>query len=66
MNIACWLERAAASEGDRAALAVGERVCLTYEGLLRRSAGLASTLRRAGLAPGDRVAIAAEESPRLP
>jgi len=64
VNVACWLSRAAASQGERPAIAVGESVLRTYRELAMRAAGLARGLREAcGLDAGDRVAIAAKNHP---
>jgi long-chain acyl-CoA synthetase len=63
MNLALWLERAAKSYPERAAVAVGERVVLSYGQLADRVSRLAGGLRgRFGLNTGDRVAIVAKNS----
>ncbi len=63
MNIASDLERAAHADGNRPALAQGERVVATYAELAVRVARIAGGLRAAGLKPGDRVAVMAKNSP---
>ncbi len=63
MNLALWLERAGKAYPERAAVAAGERVALTYCALAGRVARIAGGLReQLGLQPGDRVAIAARNS----
>ncbi|HEY7246723.1 MAG TPA: AMP-binding protein [Xanthobacteraceae bacterium] len=63
MNLALWLERAGKAYPERAAVAVGERVALTYSALAGRIARIAGALRgRLGLEAGDRVAIIAKNS----
>ncbi len=57
MNLARWLERAAAIDGSRPALALGDAIVCDYRQFADRSARGAGWLRAQGLAPGDRVAL---------
>jgi long-chain acyl-CoA synthetase len=64
VNLAAWLQRAGRSHPEQPAIAVGDRVALTYAQLAARCAGLAGALRsRYGLGPGDRVAVVARNDP---
>ncbi|HEX7289937.1 MAG TPA: AMP-binding protein [Conexibacter sp.] len=64
MNVARWLERAAAGRAELPAIALGESVVASYGQLARRAAALARGLReQCGLQPGERVAIAAKNHP---
>ena len=64
MNVAEFLQRSAAADPTRPALALGTAVTASYGELARRTAVLAGGLRdRYGLAPGARVAIAMANSP---
>ena len=64
MNVAEFLQRSAAADPARPALALGTTVTASYGELARRAAVLAGSLRdRYGLAPGARVAIAMANSP---
>jgi len=55
MNLAHWLERAAAVFGDRPAIASGRSVVCSYRGFAARAARGAGWLHAQGLVPGDRV-----------
>jgi long-chain acyl-CoA synthetase len=64
MNLATWIERAAAAGPGRPALALGHTVVADYAELARRVRALAAALRdRFGLSAGDRVAILAANCP---
>jgi len=64
MNLAGLLQRSAAADPARPALALGTAVTATYGELGRRAAVLAGNLRgRYGLAPGARVALAMANGP---
>jgi long-chain acyl-CoA synthetase len=64
MNVACWLQWAAASRGELPAIALGDRVVASYGRLAHRAAALARGLReQCGLQPGERIAIAAKNHP---
>jgi long-chain acyl-CoA synthetase len=64
VNVACWLERAAASRADLPAVALGDQLVATYGELAHRVAALAGGLRtRCELEVGDRVAIVAKNHP---
>ena len=64
MNLAELLQRSAAADPARPALALGTAVTATYGELGRRAAVLAGSLRdRYGLAPGARVALALANGP---
>ncbi len=64
MNLAQLLVRAARSRGERAAVARGAGIVMTYRTLARRAACLAAALRgRFGLQPGERVALAMKNAP---
>ena len=63
MNLALWLERGAKSYPERGAVAVGDRIVLTYMQLADRVSRIAGALRgRFGLKASDRVAIVAKNS----
>ena len=63
MNLALWLERGAKSYPERGAVAVGDRVVLTYMQLADRVARIAGALRgRFAMNAGDRVAIVTKNS----
>ena len=63
MNLALWLERGAKSYPERSAVAVGDRVVLTYIQLADRVARIAGALRgRFAMKAGDRVAIVTKNS----
>lgn len=58
MNLALYLQRAAAVSGARPAIAVGDRVHASYGEFARRTAERAGLLARShGVAPGTRVGI---------
>lgn len=58
MNIAALLERTAIRSGGAVAVLSGQSIVTSYEGLARRSFGLAnSLLSRLSLGPGARVAV---------
>jgi len=64
MNLAGLLQRSAAADPERPALALGTKVTSTYGELGRCAAALAGALRdRHGLAPGARVALAMVNGP---
>ena len=63
MNLALWLDRVAATGGDRPALMLGDRVLADYAGFRARAAGLGAALTARGVAPGDRVAIVMQNAP---
>ncbi len=64
MNLAGLLQRSAAADPARPALALGTTVTSSYGELGRRAAVLAGSLRnRYGLAPGARVALAMANGP---
>lgn len=63
MNLALWLDRVAATGGERPALMLGETVLADYAGFRARAAGLGAALSARGLAPGDRVAIVMQNAP---
>ena len=63
MNVAAWLERAARSDPEAAAIYLGHSRWATYGELAHRVARAARGLRAAGCEPGDRVAIAMRNSP---
>ncbi len=64
MNLAHLLQRSAASDPERPAIALGTTVRCSYAELARRSATLAGHLRdRFGLGPGERVALAMANGP---
>src|SRR5258706_16081201 len=64
MNVAAWLERAAASAAGRVAVFHGMRPWARYGELAARVARVAAGLRgRLRLAPGERVAIAMANAP---
>ncbi|HMJ94480.1 MAG TPA: AMP-binding protein [Thermoleophilaceae bacterium] len=64
MNLASWLDRAGNTHPEQPAMAVGDVVVSSYRQLARRSAGLATGLRRRhGLNPGDSVAIVSANHP---
>ena len=59
MNLACLLKHSATRVPQAAAIAIGERVALTYGEMAARSARIAGALRlRQGLDAGERVALA--------
>ena len=63
MNLANWLDRAGAAHGDLPAVAIGDRVFMTYDQLAERAARLGGGLRnRLGLKPDGRVALISENS----
>ena len=63
MNLALWLDRAAATGGDRPALMLGDRVVADYAAFRDRAAGLGAALTARGVVPGDRVAIVMTNAP---
>ncbi|MCI5078072.1 AMP-binding protein [Oricola sp.] len=63
MNLALWLERTAAVNGDRPALLHGETVFADYSTFHARAAALAAALGREGVASGDRVALFMKNCP---
>jgi long-chain acyl-CoA synthetase len=64
MNLAQLLVRTARSRGERAAVAHGAGIVMTYRTLARRAAALAGALTgRFGLQPGERVALAMKNGP---
>jgi long-chain acyl-CoA synthetase len=64
MNVATLLARSARISPDQPALALGERVWVTYGALMQRVAATAAAMRDVlGLAPGDRVALAMANRP---
>lgn len=63
MNLAVWLERAAARAPSAPALFRGARRVADYRDWALRVARLAGALRARGIAPGDRVAIWAGNAP---
>ena len=63
MNLALWLDRVAATGGDRPALMLGETVLADYAGFRARAAGLGAALTARGVAHGDRVAIVMQNAP---
>jgi long-chain acyl-CoA synthetase len=63
MNLALWLERAAAVGGDRPALLHGETVVADYATFHARAAALAAALEAEGTRPGDRVALFMKNCP---
>ncbi|RED49933.1 AMP-binding protein [Aestuariispira insulae] len=63
MNLAIWLDRAGAAHGDFPAVAIGDRVFMTYDQLAERAARLAGGFTGPlGLKPDDRVALISENS----
>ncbi|MDJ0824772.1 MAG: AMP-binding protein [Rhodobacter sp.] len=63
MNLAIWLERAAAVSGGAPALCHGDAVVADYRGFADRAAPFAAALRERGVTPGDRVAVFAKNHP---
>jgi len=64
MNLYDLLQRAAAMDSNRTAIAIGETAVCSYGELAQRSAGLASGLLKGyGLVPGDRVALVMKNHP---
>lgn len=64
MNLVQLLVRTARSRGERAAVAQGAGILMTYRTLARRAACLGTALsRRFGLRPGERVALAMKNGP---
>jgi long-chain acyl-CoA synthetase len=64
MNLVQLLARTARSRGERAAVAQGAGIVMTYRTLARRAACLGAALaERFGLRPGDRVALAMKNGP---
>lgn len=64
MNVATLLARSARIFPDQPAIALGERVWVTYGALMQRVAATAAAMRDVlGLAPGDRVAVAMANRP---
>lgn len=64
MNLAWLLQRSAAAEGDRPAVALGVEPLLSYRALAHRVAVLAHSLRhRLGLEAGERVALIMHNDP---
>lgn len=63
MNIAVWLQRAAAAEGGRPALYLGRDLVSDYAGFHARAASLAGWLQAQGISAGDRVGIFMKNCP---
>ncbi|MFC2967152.1 AMP-binding protein [Acidimangrovimonas pyrenivorans] len=63
MNLALWLERSAATGGDRPALFLGEELVADYAGFHAAAAGVAGALKARGVRPGDRVALFMKNCP---
>ncbi|MEM9580851.1 MAG: AMP-binding protein [Pseudomonadota bacterium] len=63
MNLAIWLHRRAAFEGEAPALFDGKQLLSDYAGFADQAARIAGDLQAKGVAPGDRVAIFAENTP---
>ena len=63
MNLALWLERIAATHGERPALFLGKKQVADYAGFHRKASGLAGALVAQGVQPGDRVAIFMKNCP---
>ncbi len=63
VNIATWLERRAAVDGDRPALFLGRDMVADYAGFHARAGAVAGWLVARGVMPGDRVALAMRNCP---
>ena len=63
MNLALWLQRSAARDGARLAVAHGTDPWCDYAELARRAARVAAWLQGRGVAPGDRVALFLPNTP---
>ncbi|MEO1328528.1 MAG: AMP-binding protein [Pseudomonadota bacterium] len=63
MILARWLRRIARAHPDLPAVAIGDRVHLTYHQFAERAARVAGWLRAEGARPGDRIAIVSENRP---
>jgi len=63
MNLATWLERAAARDPQATAIFHGDRPWCTRRQLASRAARVAGALRARGLGPGDRVAFFMANTP---
>ncbi|MGQ9371571.1 class I adenylate-forming enzyme family protein [Azospirillum sp. ST 5-10] len=63
MNIALWLERAAADRPAAPALLHGTATVADYTAFRRRAAGFASWLGERGIGPGERVALFLKNRP---
>ncbi|WP_037373584.1 class I adenylate-forming enzyme family protein [Sediminimonas qiaohouensis] len=63
VNIATWLDRRAAVDGDRPALFLGRDMVADYAGFDARAGAVAGWLAARGVMPGDRVALAMRNCP---
>lgn len=65
MTVPDWLHAQARARGEHPALVLADGTRVTYAGLERRAAALASRLREAGAAPGVPVGVALRNGPAL-